>query len=200
MTFGFLYVTMLAGDDMTIEKIYINGVEMEYELVRKNVKNVNLRVKEGGMIYVSANRYTSKKFIEDFILKNSDFIIKAKERQKERAEKVNTEHFTEDELKSFILDFCKAVYPYYEKKGIAFPLIKFRRMKTMWGNCRAKSGILTFNLNLKYAPKRCVEYVIYHEFIHFFVSGHGRDFYDELSKVCPDWKEQRAGLKEIVLG
>ena len=199
MTFGFLYVTMLAGDDMTIEKISINGIETEYELVRKNVKNVNLRVKEGGMIYVSANRFTSKKFIEDFILKNSDFIIKAKERQKERAEKVNTEYFTEDKLKSFILDFCKEVYPYYEKRGIAFPLIKFRRMKTMWGNCRAKSGILTFNLNLKYAPERLVEYVVYHEFTHFLVSGHGKDFYDELSKVCPDWKEQRAGLKEIVL-
>ena len=73
-------------------------------------------------------------------------------------------------------------------------------MKTMWGNCRKERRILTFNLNLKYAPKMCVEYVVYHEFTHFFVSGHGKDFYDELSKVCPDWKEQRAGLKEIVLG
>ena len=111
-------VTILTGDDMTIEKIYLNGVETEYELVRKNVKNVNLRVKGDGMIYVSANRFTSKKFIEDFIRKNSDFILRARERHKERRNKVNTEHFSEDELKNFILNFCKEIYPYYEKGAL----------------------------------------------------------------------------------
>ncbi len=200
MTVALFRATIPEGDNMSVEKIYLNGVETEYELVRKNVKNVNLRVKGDGMIYVSANRFTSKKFIEDFIRKNSDFILRARERQKERRNKVNTEHFSEDELKNFILNFCKEIYPYYEKRGIAFPLIKFRKMKTMWGNCRKERRILTFNLNLKYAPKMCVEYVVYHEFTHFFVSGHGKDFYYELSKVCHDWKEQRSKLKEITLG
>ncbi len=182
---------------MTVKKIYLNGVETEYVFVRKNVKNVNLRIKDAGMIYVSANRRTSKDFVESFLKSKADWILNAKKKCENRNNEPLTEYFTESTLKSFILSFCREVYPYYEKRGIAFPLIKFRKMKTMWGNCRAERKILTFSLNLKYAPPECVKYVIYHEFTHFIIAGHGKAFYEELSKVCPDWKRLREELKKI---
>ncbi len=53
---------------------------IEYSLVRKKVKNVNLRIKPDGSIYVSANERVSLKFIEDFLYAKSDFILKALER------------------------------------------------------------------------------------------------------------------------
>lgn len=59
-------------------KIIIDGEVLEYELERKRVKNVNLRVRTDGSVYVSANRYVSVEQIEDFITSNYDFIQNAR--------------------------------------------------------------------------------------------------------------------------
>lgn len=59
-------------------KIIIDGEVLEYELERKRVKNVNLRVRTDGSVYVSANRYVSVAQIEVFITSNYDFIQNAR--------------------------------------------------------------------------------------------------------------------------
>lgn len=59
-------------------KIIIDGEVLEYELERKRVKNVNLRVRTDGSVYVSANRYVSVVQIENFITSNYDFIQNAR--------------------------------------------------------------------------------------------------------------------------
>ena len=58
-------------------------------------------------------------------------------------------------------------------------------------------GILKFNTNLMYAPRECIEYVVFHEFTHFIEANHSARFYSELEKVCPEWKERRKILKNI---
>ena len=59
-----------------IRTISCGGREISYILTRKKVKNVNLRVKPDGIVYISASARVSVKFIEEFIRKNSDFIFK----------------------------------------------------------------------------------------------------------------------------
>ena len=53
--------------------------EIQWVLTRKKVKNVNLRVKPDGIVYISANTRVPVKFIEDFIREKSDFIFSALE-------------------------------------------------------------------------------------------------------------------------
>lgn len=60
---------------MENKSIVLDGQIVSYTFTRKNVKNVNLRVKPGG-IYVSANPAVPIKFIEEFIVSNKDFILK----------------------------------------------------------------------------------------------------------------------------
>ena len=50
-----------------IKEIVLNGKRIEYELQRKNVKNINLRIKSDRTIFVSANPRVSEKVIEEFI-------------------------------------------------------------------------------------------------------------------------------------
>lgn len=57
-----------------------NGSEISYELTRKPVKNVNLRVKEDGTLRISANSRVSVRHIEEFIISQQAFIIRAAER------------------------------------------------------------------------------------------------------------------------
>ena len=180
-----------------IKSIELRGKTISYELNYKKVKNINLRIGADGKIFVSANRFVSVKVIEDFILSKADFILKALSRPAICEPK--KQYFSEIEIREVILDLCQKVYPYFEKQGIPYPAIKFRKMVSQWGNCRNKEGVLTFNINLMYTPFECVEYVVLHEFCHFLQANHSRVFYDELEKVCPDWKERRKLLKTIII-
>ena len=56
------------------------GFKITYTLTRKQVKNVNLRVKADGTVNVSASPQISLSFIDEFVLSRADFIIEALER------------------------------------------------------------------------------------------------------------------------
>lgn len=57
--------------------IFIDGKEIEYELIFKKVKNINFRIRRDGKISVSASKRVPMKSIEDFLERRSDFIISA---------------------------------------------------------------------------------------------------------------------------
>ena len=60
-----------------MESIEFNGRKIEYSLIRKNVKNINLRVKRDGSVVVSANPVVPKAFISRFVFDNGERIITA---------------------------------------------------------------------------------------------------------------------------
>lgn len=64
-----------------------DGREMKYELIRKRVKNVNMRVKADGIVYVSANTRISVKRIEEILIEKADQILNAAEHIKEREQR-----------------------------------------------------------------------------------------------------------------
>ena len=181
-----------------IREIYVNDLKIQYELQYKKVKNINLRIKQDGKIYVSANKYVSVDFIDEFVISKSDLIKKTLEKIGEKEKTIKKQYFDDNEIENIILKICEKIYPYYKEKGIEFPQIKFRKMTSQWGNCRAERRILTFNKNLMYAPYESIEYVVFHEFTHFLQANHSKKFYSELSKVCPDWKERRKKLMNIL--
>ena len=178
-------------------EIILGNRTIKYDLQYKKVKNINLRIKPDGSINVSANKKVPQKVLDDFIISKADFIGRALEKYKNIPATVQKQYFTEDEVKEQIHDLCNKAFPYYEKRGIKYPEIKFRKMVSRWGSCHTKKGILTFSTNLMYAPAECIEYVVWHEFTHFLQPNHSSKFYDELAKVYPNWKECRKKLKEI---
>lgn len=183
-----------------IKELNLKGKIIKYELQYKNVKNINFRIKPDCSIFVSANKKVSITAIEEFIVSKGEFILKALDKYENRVVIPVEPQFSEKEVISIILDMCEKVYPYYEKRGIEYPQIKFRKMKSRWGSCHSTKGILTFNTELKYAPLKCIEYVVWHEFTHFLQPNHSAKFYAELEKVMPDWKGYRKRLKGISLG
>ena len=172
---------------------------IEYELQYKKVKNINLRIRPDGTVHVSAHRLVPLPVIDSFVLSKVPLIIKAQKEYANKPAMLPEPFFREDEIRDVICKLCEKVYPYYEKKGIAYPRIKFRKMVSRWGSCHAIKGVLTFNVNLMYAPLSCIEYVVWHEFTHFLQQNHSKKFYEELEKVYPHWKQCRNRLKEIQL-
>jgi len=55
--------------------INLKGREIIYELKRKNVKNINLRIRYNCSVYVSANNLVTVSMIEEFLQKKAVFIL-----------------------------------------------------------------------------------------------------------------------------
>lgn len=60
-----------------IKTINLKGREIYYNLERKNVKNINLRIKADQCICVSASDRVSDKVIEDFLKSKSGYILRS---------------------------------------------------------------------------------------------------------------------------
>lgn len=182
---------------MSQNKILKNTGTVQYELTYKSVKNINLRIKPDGTVCVSANRRVPKKVIEEFVLSKSGWIEKTIEEYERRLSQPLRPYFREDDIERVIRELCQKAYPYFQQKGIPYPVIRFREMVSRWGSCHPTKGILTFNKKLMYAPIHCIEYVVFHEFTHFLQPNHSKKFYEELTRICPNWKECRQQLKTI---
>jgi len=185
------------------KSITLGGRITEYELIRKNVKYINLRIKPGGGIYVSASRYVPEARIEKFITERAEFILKALSEFEELQENIPVPKPEEYEDRERLLRFCekmdgicRAIYPYFAEKGISFPHISYRYMSSRWGSCRPQKCRLTFNLYLAFVPESCARYVACHEFAHFLHPDHSKEFYSRLALLCPEWKEQKALLRK----
>lgn len=232
-----------------IKEIVLESKRIKYDLQRKDVKNINLRIKADRTIFLSANPFVPQEAIDEFIISKSDYILKALDHYEEIAkyapkpkQYVDGESFRilghdrrlriiegkknkveSDEsyititvkdsndldqkkklmdkwlntiCKDTVQSLCDAIYPKFQKYGVAFPSIRYRNMVSRWGSCQPKRCVLTFNYALVEAPISCIEYVVVHEFTHFLQPNHSRKFYQQLAMFMPDWEERKKRLEK----
>ncbi len=170
---------------------------LNYVLERKSIKNINLRVRRDGSVYVSAPRLCPKAQIEKFLAQKLGWVLKA---QSDTLQKQHLQNALPTPDKNEALRLFNDISARYFLHFAAIlngqmPLIKVRDMKTRWGVCHPKKCTITLNLQLLNKPLAAVEYVILHEYVHFLVSGHGKNFWQTVAAYMPDYKERRRLLK-----
>lgn len=69
-------------------------------------------------------------------------------------------------------------------------------MKTRWGTCSSTKHI-TLNIYLLMLPWPIIDYVIAHELAHTKHMNHSNDFWLEVSKNVPNYKELKKQLKKL---
>ncbi|WP_297575210.1 M48 family metallopeptidase [uncultured Deefgea sp.] len=67
--------------------------------------------------------------------------------------------------------------------------------KTRWGSCTA-AGDIRLNWRLMQAPASVIDYVVIHELAHLAQMNHSARFWAIVAKACPNWKTERAWLKQ----
>ncbi|MCR4706229.1 MAG: M48 family metallopeptidase [Lachnospiraceae bacterium] len=184
---------------------------IEYELSRKAVKNINIRIKQDGQVSVSAGPVVPLSAIEAFIASKADYIkrvLRSYEKRMEALEEAKESGILPDrnysapavrrEALSLMSEICEEVYPHFAPYGVSFPEIRMRNMKTQWGSCRPAEGILTFNTKLLDVPRPLAEYVAVHEFAHFLHPDHSAAFWSSVECILPDYRKRRKELKQFV--
>ncbi|MBO5789861.1 MAG: M48 family metallopeptidase [Clostridia bacterium] len=104
--------------------------------------------------------------------------------------------FLRKEAERVFLSVLYAMHPAFAKLGVQMPQLRVRDMKSLYGSCAYKKGIITLNLHLLEAPVCCIEYVMAHELCHFLVPDHSKRFYSLLESIMPDYKQRKKELKE----
>ena len=126
-------------------------------------------------------------------IKNDYICLDLKNNTKNNKEKIKKElelffrSFSERILKEKTLIESK-------KMNLKVKEIKVRSYKNRWGSC-SSNGNISYNWKLIMAPERIINYVIIHELCHLIHFNHSRDYWREVSKKLPNYKENKEWLK-----
>lgn len=84
------------------------------------------------------------------------------------------------------------------ERGLTEPRLRLLSMPKRWGSAH-KNGMVALNPELVRAPSVCIDYVIAHEMCHLSQPGHGKGFFAELGRVCPNWNAVKRRLESMEL-
>ena len=74
--------------------------------------------------------------------------------------------------------------------------VRIGNQRRRWGSC-APDGTLRFNWRLLMAEQAVIDYVVVHELAHLAVRSHSSEFWNEVERVLPDYRERKALLRRI---
>lgn len=173
--------------------------ECNYELVKKRVKNMSIRVRADGSVIVTVPYSMSKKQTLEFIMSRRDWIEKKQRQMAERifldVDSLEWSQAKENALREIMAE----QYERFTAYRIPFPIVKFRKMRSRYGSCNISTKAVTLNKVLADMPRECAEYVAAHELAHLIEPNHGRAFYQVLDAVMPEHRIREKRLREYAL-
>lgn len=86
-----------------------------------------------------------------------------------------------------------------ERLGVPTPRWGVKQMRTKWGSCNPKKGLIWLNLDLSQKPLQSLDYIILHELAHFLSPRHDALFLGIMDKNMPGWRQIRADLNALPL-
>ena len=176
------------------------NINMNVQIIKSKRKTLSIQVIDSNTIKVRAPYRMTKKEIQGYIDKNEAWIRDKLEKAKaDEAVTENIRGLSELELEELARKACEViprrVEHYAPIVGVTYGKITIRNQKTRWGSCSSK-GNLNFNVALMRVPLEILDYVVVHELCHRIYLNHSKDFWNEVGKVLPDYKERERWLKE----
>jgi predicted metal-dependent hydrolase len=140
----------------------------------------------------------SLKKVEEFILKNKNWILKHYKKNieiKNNSIKLSIEKVEEYKRDARILvkeklDYFNQFYNFKYKK------VSIKNCKTKWGSCSSNKN-LTFNFQIVFLEKEMQDYLIVHELCHLKEFNHSNNFWLLVEKTIPDYLSIRKKMREM---
>ena len=164
----------------------IKDMVIDYELIRRDVKNPRLEFKEGQLYLIVPHAHKEH---EAIIHRHRRWIVNRYSRM-EKLKEISMDvelvaNRSVVELKELVHSF---VLRTGKELGVEPERIGFRRMRTKWGSCSSKKN-LNFNSYMRHLPENMIEYIVFHEMIHLIELNHSQRFWNHIQKRFPDHKE-----------
>ncbi|HBM15239.1 MAG TPA: M48 family peptidase [Lentisphaeria bacterium] len=78
--------------------------------------------------------------------------------------------------------------------SIRFNRVSINRASSRWGSCSAKRNV-NFSIRLIMAEPNAIDYVIIHELAHLVELNHSVNFWNEVGRMMPDYREHEKYLR-----
>ena len=204
----------------------INNKLIEVTIIRKNIKNIYIRVKNQKII-VTASFLVSEKYIKELINKSSDSINKMLEKEKRKIEKESEFYYLGNKYNIVILNnidkpIIEEDYIYvkditylskflynesrrvlkervdYWKNIVSVPKfeLKIRKMTRKWGYYNKSKRLVVLNSELIKYEISAIDYVVVHELCHFTHFNHSKEFWSLVKSYIPNYKDYRKVLND----
>jgi hypothetical protein len=174
-----------------LKKTKINDIEVEYEVIHRNVKYARLEIKTDIIRLIMPFNYNKD---EEIIKNHEKWIYKKLSRirasQKEADNKELNLLRTNKEFRAMVLLFIDELS---KELKVNINKVYFKRMKTRWGSCSSKKNI-NINIYLMHLPSYLIEYVVYHELAHLVEMRHNKKFWNIISNKYPNYKNMEDEL------
>ena len=173
--------------------------EFEVWILRKRIKNINLRVKPpDGRIEVSAPLRVDTSFVRAFVREKRDWILRQQKRiaasPQGRAAAASPDEVAQ--WREVVQAFVPPLIAKWEPiMGVKAGKIAYRNMTSRWGSCQPSTGRICINVRLALYPPECLEYVVVHELCHLLERDHGPRFHALMDAFLPGWKAIRVKLR-----
>ncbi len=166
--------------------IKIKDMVIEYELIRKHVKNPRLEFVGQHLYLIVPFFYNS----HDKVLKKHSRWIYNRYSRMQRIEQiaVNVEPLKNREYPEFREIVHSLVDNISEELGVRPRRTGFRKMISKWGSCSSK-GNININSYMMYLPYRMIEYVVFHEMVHLIELNHSPRFWSYVKERFSDYTE-----------
>lgn len=81
--------------------------------------------------------------------------------------------------------------------GVRAGRLHVQRMRTKWGSCNPKTGLIRLNTDLAKKPPQCLEYILVHELTHLLEPSHNARFQGLLDGFMPQWRQVKSELNRL---
>jgi predicted metal-dependent hydrolase len=191
-------VRVLAPINATKEKIELAVRAKEYQIFSKLAKwkelnhgKVNREFVNGqSFLYFGRNYRLAIKDSQSVPLKLSGGHFNLDRSFLTKADKVFKD-FYKDKAKEKIAERLKLIEPKFQTKPISIRVLELRNR---WASWTPKNG-LNFHWKCAMAPVQVLDYIITHEMVHLKHPNHSPEFWNELDKKMPNFREHEAWLK-----
>ncbi len=182
------------------KELVINGTVIPYTLTKSaKRRSISVQISPGGEVSVKSPYFVTKRTIETFLYKKSDWIyahyIEALGKTKKDIRK-DEDEAKKTSYKKLARKVITARTEYYASiLGTTYNTLSIRDQKTRWGSCSGRNN-LSFNWRLILAPPEILDYVVVHELCHLVHMNHSKEFWTLVGSILPDYKIRRKWLKE----
>ena len=178
-----------------------------HEFIKSKAKWIEDRINE----FSSAQIPKDINQLKEIKILNKSYMIKIKEGQTQIKEHdfdiiIYLKNINDNQKirKNFLIWLQKKALGYFneviERLSYEFNLkvkdVKISNAKTRWGTCN-NDKIIRLNWRLIQAEPKIINYVICHELAHLKEMNHSKNFWLEVEKMCPNYKELSKALKKL---
>ena len=169
-------------------------------VIRGNRKTLAIRIIGENAVELRVPMLLTDAQIQAYLQQNRGWIEKhLRLYAQKQAERAALAPFTEEEIRAMarlaVQQLPPRVASYARLLDVTYGRITVRNQKTRWGSCSGK-GNLNFNCLLMLCPPAVQDYVIVHELCHRRHMDHSAEFWAEVERILPDYRQRRDWLKK----